>query len=354
MSALCRYVDGHFSRCLAQNTLVKQLVLAIVLLVEMNLVGCRQLESSQHLASSPLPDKDYGIRGFNIVNPSPVPLDRTIREVVHNYQRSGPETRAAIRASLDNMDPFTLRDFAMRAAVFAIRERKRDWIADGLAAYAMNNDADNAHLFRYALALHHHAARRIGVDPGPLFEKAADAAQPGVATVIRRFADMDDSRKSIDKFFMEELPTGFIWRGNDPFTPKHDLIRAIIDIAAILDRDRYDAVGVSIRTSFPETWVHGAEAELRTGRGVASVQTEQSLNVYLVEVVDDRTAASLLHAWQKESVTAARPTLGIARGNLFCLVISMDPDEMHETPHTLQRFAAQLEGVLDAALRAPG
>lgn len=326
-------------------------VRAVLVLLGIAAVSCRAK------MSSPLPSETYGNGGWNIVNPSPLPLDQTVREVVGEYRRKDAAARAEMRASLRPIDTYTLRDFALRAAVFARRERDRTWLEDGATAYAMLNDPYDAEMFRYVLALLHHSAQRIGADSVPLFAEGASLARADVASVMRRFSRLDESSKSIDKFFMEELPTGIIYRGKHRYTPQHDLSRIMIDIAAILEDDRYEPAGIVIRTSLPETWVRGAEPTLRAARGGAQIDTppDQALAVYVVEVADEHAAQNLLRAWrQTVSRGTARPSLGLARGNLFCLMISMDPAAMQETPQTLQRFARPIERVLDAALKTTG
>jgi hypothetical protein len=318
----------------------------VVLLAVALVLACREGGRGAP-ARSRLIGGDYGSGGWVVVNPSPVPLDAEIRAVVRRYATSTPIARATMRGALQGTGSFTFRDFARRAAVFAIRERDPRWIADGLAAVAMLHDPAGPGFFDSALAMLDHAARRVGADPAAMFRDAAKMAHPVTANVMRDFPGRDDARKALDARGLHELPTGFIDRNTGAYAPSVDLAHAIIAIAGIVDRDRYHPAHFWIGLNLHPSWMPGAESSLRTVHGTAMVamwhtdSVLDELQVFVMETADDAAATELVVS---SRLVSDHAIVGIARGNLFCVVIDRG---RRETRQTLSRWVAPIEAVLD-------
>ena len=91
------------------------------------------------LEKSPLPALRYdawrGEQDLRIL--SQLPLDSQLTEIINDYLTQDQAKRQRIRDSISMDEFYTLLTFARRAAVFAIREKNRDWLIKGMTAIAM-------------------------------------------------------------------------------------------------------------------------------------------------------------------------------------------------------------------------
>ena len=309
------------------------------------------------LAPSPIPAGTYSRRESSLVNPAEIARDAAIRDVVRTYRAADATQRESMRDSISKDEIYELFTFARRAAVFGMRGRDRTWIEDGLAAVAMMDAARmDPRDLGLALGPLRYAAARTGAGSRPMFDAAAGLASAYVRDAFRVFTD-DDEDVGLDAWMLEEIPTGFIEVGDDDgeYEPTHDLTSAIIAIADVLDADRYAVSGVTIKDMLPDVWIKGSAALLEEARGGASVHAgaAKGLLLFLVETRDAAAAEALRAAAARQTDP---PMIGIARGDLFCLltarvfVAESEDDKIDETPQTLQRFVAPIEHILDGVL----
>lgn len=287
--------------------------------------------------SSSLPQGQYSQGHHNLADPRPIPFDDALRELVTRYGTSDDAARASMRDSLSTDDMYTLATFSKRAAAFGMRDRDPSWIESGLTAVAMFDATRmDPRDVQMTLSSLHHAA---GADAAPLFAKAAELAPGQVAADLRAFAGRKDTGL-VEHWGTSETPTGFIGHGGERWAPTRDLQGAILRIAAVVDADGREQVsGVEIADTPPLAFFPESARLLRKARATATFHTSvmNGLMGFLVEMPDADGAAAM----QKAASSGTR-SIGFARGNLFCFLLSSD-----ETPQSLQRFAAPISEILD-------
>lgn len=147
---------------------------------------------------SPLPKQgcDFWHGDQSLIDSAPSPLDDMLREVVRKYAASEPQQRAAIRESISMDGFYTLMTFASRSAVFAIRERKVEFVRDGLTAIAMiDQERVDFRDIPTNLPLLYHAATRIGADADTMFRQIGTLSETEVGEQIVRFAEWPPERR---------------------------------------------------------------------------------------------------------------------------------------------------------------
>ena len=126
--------------------------------------------------------------------PIPYPLDQTVSGLVQALADITLGEREQILDSwFDPVQLSALSAFCVRMCSLAVRERSSDLVMTGLLAETFEGFRQD---FRdggiQALAVAHHAARRVGADPGELFAQAASLASPEMAGHIRDFLERED------------------------------------------------------------------------------------------------------------------------------------------------------------------
>jgi hypothetical protein len=199
---------------------------------------------------------------------------------------------AGVRNALTTDDLYALLAFAGRAAVAAMRAGDAAAVADGLTAVAMIDDerVDPGDLAP-VLGLLRHAAMFVGADAGALFAEAARQATRSVARAFQR----------------------------EPMAASRELLRAALEIDAVLERDGYRVEEAKLAASLPEAWLDARAASVVT---MHMRSEERMLIAYVAELVGDvrpieHDAASLL----------------VAHERFLCLLIARG-----ETTASLQRF----------------
>ena len=209
---------------------------------------------------------------------------------------------AGVRNALTTDDLYALLAFAGRAAVMAMREADATPIADGLTAVAMIDDerVDPGDLDP-VLGLLRHAAAFVGADAGALF---ADAARQATRSVARAFQ-------------RQPLPTS------------RELLRAALEIDAVLERDGYRVEEAKLAPSLPEAWLDARAANVVT---MHLRNGERMLIAYVADVVGAHSVRPIEH-------DAA--SLLVAQQNILCLLIARG-----ETTGSLQRFSEPVRRAL--------
>src|SRR5262249_40626595 len=114
-----------------------------------------------------LPEGGYDFwRGeTNLVSPAPTSLDGELRAVCETYAAATVEEREKLRDSISMQGFGTLMTFAQRCAIFAIREKKTEFVVSGLRALAMIEEqrVDFRDIY-LCMPLLYHAASKLGAD----------------------------------------------------------------------------------------------------------------------------------------------------------------------------------------------
>ena len=104
--------------------------------------------------------------------PDVTPLDRIVENVCTLYQDATPKQRPLVRPSLPQNASFVLQHFAWRMAVRALRERSRQTLRLGLTAVVIEDAKFDFRDTLRSLAIVHHVAMNIQIDPVELFQEA--------------------------------------------------------------------------------------------------------------------------------------------------------------------------------------
>jgi hypothetical protein len=138
--------------------------------------------------------------------PLPSELDDAIGRLVAAYRGASSEDRQELRTARRSAAWFPVLVYAERMATLALRERAVNRIEDGLIALAIEDFTFDPRDSIPLLALHHHAAGRIGADVRTVFESAAQHASPKVAETLRRFPSRNERDKSLAAMGYAESP----------------------------------------------------------------------------------------------------------------------------------------------------
>jgi len=322
----------------------------------------------------PLPPRAAGLdlEELGLVNPRPYEFDRALSELARRYARSDARTRARMRASIESDEFSMLTAFAARAAVFGLRERSSERIADGLTALAMieeeRTDFRNALV---SLSLLYHSARRIGADADKLVRAAAALAEKPVSKLLLQFITRSETMKDLRASWgYEEVETegglGFIDREFEPYEPTHDMKRLAIDVARfVADDDKYQLSHLGVATKLPRVWLEtggdnsrldAALGRVRAGASVSAdlkadvraSHTSQMFVVFLLEMSDESDARTLLEL-SRAPARRDYASLALAEGRLFCLVAARSFEygvKPFESSESLGRFSNGLTEIL--------
>jgi len=321
---------------------------------------------------SPMPAGRYEFSPdeLDLINPRPQALDAAIGELCRRYAQGTAADRARMRNSISMEEFYTLLNFARRASVFALRERKPERLAEGLTAVAMvEQERVDFRDMLWALSLLHHAARRIGADPAKPFRDAARLAEPETSKLILGFLARPEREKDLRASWgYDEVETeggpGLIRRDYKPYNPIHDLKRLAVEIARLVAADKYTSASPSVAADLPPVWLEGVDdaalrralGAVRAGANVAAHlkpglhpdADSQQFTVFVVETADEAGARTLLDL-SKRKRGAGVATLGLAEGRLFCLVVARSFTvgvESFETTESLSRFSRGLAELL--------
>ena len=307
----------------------------------------------------------------NLADPVPRPIDTALRTVCRKYAAARPEQRAKFTAASISDDPYTPWQFAQRCAVFALRERRLDFVVDGLTAVAMLDarqiDPRDRSL---PLPLLEYAARVLGAAPAPLFAAAAELAQPEMRDVIVAFLQRPERDLGDSLFAAVETPSGpgFVRMSIEPYDPTGPLGRIALALADAIGSDGYERGDVTLADQMPRIWLAGVDdaalsRALRTVRAGATVHAalrpgdaanlgveSRGVIVFLLELADESSAAALVRiAEAKSAIPSDIALLGVAAGRLFCLIVARSFVQRVapvETPQSLRRFEPRVSAIL--------
>lgn len=130
--------------------------------------------------------------------PIPSSRDEEITQLIEAWIKLDEGVRQIAAQQIMESQRFTLLGYSERMASLAVRTRDHKKIFLGLLALGVDgwkgDWRDNAEI----LCLHYDAAKRTGVIPGQIFEKAASFLPLKVATALRSFMQRDPADQSLE------------------------------------------------------------------------------------------------------------------------------------------------------------
>lgn len=339
----------------------------------------KRRKASGPLQPSPMPAEKYetACKDLGLIRPEVIPLDLALAGLCRTFKAADEHTRQSIRQSLNMDDFYTLLAFSKRTAVFALREKKADWVDSGLTAIAMVEvqRVDYRDVL-WTLSLLNYSAEKIDSDAKQLFELAGKMATPEMDQLLNGFISRSPDDKDLrSSWGYDEIETeagiGLIGYGFKPYQPTHDLAKIAIEIADYVATDKYEPNSVEIATELPEVWLitkhvwlrpnHNKKLKtaLRNIRGGASISfslrpaehpnyQEQMFVIFLVEATNSSVSDTLFQLSRKTKPTDYS-IVGVASGPLFCLAVARSfvaGVESFETMKSLNRFSDGLSSIL--------
>jgi len=139
-------------------------------------------------------------------SPLPSPADEALAEVVSAYTGWPIQVRERFIESLPPEKAGLFAIFGHRAATLAVREIDPDRLRLGLIGNAIANYPIPAgRNVDAALAIFHHCARKLEIEPAVLFDEAAQFAADDMAEKLRAFGRRQDV--SLKQFGWREIRT---------------------------------------------------------------------------------------------------------------------------------------------------
>ncbi|HWT04532.1 MAG TPA: hypothetical protein VN224_02145 [Xanthomonadales bacterium] len=308
---------------------------------------------------------------YSLAEPVTRPADAALRAVCRRYATADEKERAKQTAASSMDDFYTLLQFAKRCAVFALRERRLDYVVDGLSAVAMidprridERDAPSP------LPLLAYAARTLGAAPEPLFATAAELARPDAREIIVGFLPRSGRTLSDGCYAAVETPAGpgFVDVSVDPYDPTGPLDRVALALADAIGGDSYERGTVTVATEIPDVWLSGIDdaalsralsavraaatvhAALRPGVAGDGYPESRGIIIFVAELADVPSASALVRiAEAKSAIPSDIALLGAGAGRLFCLIVArsfVQGVAPVETSQSLRRFEPRVSASL--------
>ena len=151
----------------------------------------------------------------NLVQVERGPLFEKLARLCRLYLQGSPEQRTYIRSRVDRRIGSKLESFALRAAVWGVREQAPDLVRLGLAAFAIADIGGDVRETLMSMAVLFHAANRCGAGAATLFPEAAGICGPAMSAVLLDFLQRAPGLQSLASMGWREVETpegaGFEW-----------------------------------------------------------------------------------------------------------------------------------------------
>lgn len=321
---------------------------------------------------SPMPKKKYNSQKgqWELLNPRPSELDTILRELCSTYTRKSNQEQSEFRSAITLDEFYTLIEFARRSAVFALRSKDPDILNTGLTSIAMiEAERTDFRDILSALALLHHSATRIGLNPSKVFANAAKIAEPGTSELITGFAQRDPESLSLrDSWGYYEVDTnygvGFTQWGFETYSPMLDLLEIAMKIASAIEKDSYIVDSIELATDLPPFWLETPESNnlpqmLSKITGGVTVNCgleddkhpdagNQLFKLFIAEL-DSPESAQFLLKLSFEKKPKDYCMLGFSESRLFALLIArsvMVGVDSFETNDSIKRFIKPIDKII--------
>jgi hypothetical protein len=150
------------------------------------------------------------LSGLTIVDyyglPLPAPIDEKLRILINAFTALSPGQREKYMAALSPTERALFGIFGHRAATLSVRSKDREWLHLGLIGNGIGNFVipENRDVTK-SLAVFHHCARQLDLDPKTLFDDAAQFASEPMASLMRDFGARSDI--ALQSFGWREMRT---------------------------------------------------------------------------------------------------------------------------------------------------
>lgn len=125
--------------------------------------------------------------------PLPSPVDDALAEIASAFSAWSPHLREQFQEALDTRRRGLFGIFGHRAATLAVRRNDPDLLRLGLIGSAIANyEISPNRKVDTALAIFHHCARKLELEPRELFEDVARLAADEIARYLRTFGRRED------------------------------------------------------------------------------------------------------------------------------------------------------------------
>lgn len=138
--------------------------------------------------------------------PLPSATDEKMAAICERFMAASLAERETFQKRLSQEQRSLFGIYGHRAATLSVREESRTWLLSGLVGATISNYVipDNRNV-TVGLAIYHHCARRLGLNPAELFAEAARFASLHVAQIMIAFGKRSDV--TLSKFGWKELQT---------------------------------------------------------------------------------------------------------------------------------------------------
>lgn len=118
----------------------------------------------------------------------PSEMDAQLDEIIERFMGLSSEQRESFQAALSQSQRSLFGIYGHRAATLAVRNDDRVQLLRGLVGTAVSNFViPKQRRIEVGLAVYHHCARKLGMNPADLFAQAADYAMPDLAYQLAAF-----------------------------------------------------------------------------------------------------------------------------------------------------------------------
>jgi hypothetical protein len=316
---------------------------------------------------------------FDLTHVVRLPLDDELQGLVRRFAANP----GAVDVSA--VDGATMLNFARRCAAFAIRERSPQLIEDGIMAVAMIPVAPfDSRSIVQDVAVLCCAAQTLEVDILPVMRRAVGFADPKMAYKLGGVCEQMEKPRDWCEFCGRkpiETSEGPVLAGRAQRAPlaTTGLDRAALEIARLVDADRYQSSSGGFVVGMPPIWLSSAPRWIQRKwkfigfrlwwamrKIVATVTVHANMRpvgspddawqfvfFMLSEMKDERAARSLRSIAAKKQARENRyGMLAVQEGRLFCLAIGRcgtnHPNV--ETHETMARFRPGLQEIMKRAL----
>ncbi len=315
---------------------------------------------------------DFWAGHHDLIRLVAAPADKTVRSLITLYRHTENEGRAGIRSALKMDDFYTLLTFARRNAVRALRANDPGLAADAVTAAALiDSERVDWRDILWALGLTTYVLRGLTTDADAVIGRAQGMAEPNVGEMLSRFIAVSDEDADLAAWGYMQVETaagvGFVERGIADYAPTVDLIDIALEIAEVIDGDKYRVSSISAADELAPVWLPGAsqdEADLAVDacRGCVNVSARlepdahsdvdaQQFNVFLIEASNEADAGQL-QDWAAPT-DGSHQAVSVQHGPLLCLVIArsfVQDVEPFETADSLSRFFEPFDAIVATAV----
>jgi hypothetical protein len=319
-----------------------------------------------------MPEKHYKRQKgqWDLLNIEPAELDTGLQELCANFVGKPKSEQEKLRSAISLDEFYTLIEFARRSSVFALRDKDSDILNSALISIAMiEAERTDFRDILATLALIHHSAKRIGLDPSSMFLNFAKIAEPGTSELISGFVGRDSASQNLrESWGYYEVNTkygaGFVSWGFEEYNPELDLLSIAMEIASAIEKDSYFVETIELATDLPSVWLEAPENKnlqqtLQKIIGGATVTCRleddkhpeagnQQFTLFITEL-DSKESAQTLIEMSKKKKPQNYSMLGFSGGRLFVLLIArsvMVGVESFETRESLERFIKPINQII--------